>query len=90
MSTKKERFGGAGRKTGNAATDPLGAVRRSPDGTMIAIMWPFPPHPCMWAVTDYRGSLGYEKPERVAHWPVVGAVPWSPAAGVELKREAAR
>jgi hypothetical protein len=83
--SKQPPFGGAGRKTGDAANEKTGSVRKSPDGTMIAIMWPSPPHPAMWAVMDSHGSLGYEKSDRIAHWPFVGAVPFSPAAGVELK-----
>lgn len=81
---KKTKFGGPGRKVGDVHTDLTGAVRRSPDQTMIAILWPSPPHPAAWAVSDHHGSLGYEKPDRVAHWPVIGAVPGTPAAGQPL------
>jgi hypothetical protein len=35
-------------------------------------------------VTDRWGSTGYERDAVVADWPVVGAVPYSPAAGMEL------
>jgi hypothetical protein len=82
----KKWFGGkgTGRPEGNAANDPIGTVRRAPDGEWIAIMWPSRPHPSTWAVTDYHGSVGYERPERIAHWPIVGAVPCSPAAGMAL------
>lgn len=86
MSIRKQQFGGGGRKQGNSAADPMGTVRRSPDGYWLAIMWPSPPHPASWHVIDYYGSAGYERPERVAHWPVIGAVPGSPAAGMELRR----
>jgi len=82
----KKWFGGkgTGRPEGDAANDPIGTVRQAPDGQWIAIMWPSRPSPHTWAVTDYIGSVGYEKPERIAHWPIVGAVPCSPAAGMEL------
>lgn len=70
--------------TNNPATDLLGTVRRSPEGTRLAVLWPSPPHPARWMVTDRWGSTGYEADERVADWPVVGAVPFSPAAGMEL------
>lgn len=82
MSTKK--FGGPGRSQGNAATDPMGTVRRSPDGVFLAVMWPSPPHPHSWHVIDHCGSVGYEAPGRVTHWPVIGATPGSPAAGMTL------
>lgn len=62
----------------------LGTVRRKPNGRVIAVLWPSPPHPARWMVTDGWGSCGYETDERVADWPVVGAVPFSPAAGVPL------
>lgn len=65
-------------------TDLLGSVRRNPEGTVLAVLWPSPPHPHRWMVTDQWGSCGYESDERVAKWPVVGAVPFSPAAGVSL------
>lgn len=35
-------------------------------------------------VTDQWGACGYETDESVAGWPVVGAVPYSPAAGMNL------
>lgn len=66
------------------STELLGTVRRSPNGTRLAILWPSPPHPARWMVTDRWGSTGYETDETVAGWPVVGAVPYSPAAGMEL------
>lgn len=66
------------------ADDLIGAVRRSPNGTRLAILWPSPPHPARWMVTDRWGSTGYEADVVVADWPVVGAVPFSPAAGMEL------
>lgn len=65
-------------------TELLGTVRRSPNGTRLAILWPSPPHTARWMVTDRWGSTGYETDETVADWPVVGAVPYSPAAGMEL------
>ncbi len=82
----KKWFGGkgTGRPEGNAATDPIGTVRRAPDGRWIAIMWPSRPHPSIWAVTDCQSSTGYERPEHIAHWPIIGVVPCSPAAGMEL------
>ena len=64
--------------------DLIGLVRRSPDGTSLAILWPSPPHPDRWMVTDRWGSTGYDTDEAVAAWPVVGAVPYSPAAGMNL------
>lgn len=64
--------------------DLIGAVRRSPNGTRLAVLWPSPPHPARWMVTDRWGSTGYETDEVVADWPLVGAVPFSPAAGMEL------
>lgn len=70
--------------TTDPTADLLGAVRRSPNGTRLAILWPSPPHPARWMVTDQWGSTGYETDEAVADWPVVGAVPYSPAAGMEL------
>jgi hypothetical protein len=66
------------------AADLIGAVRRSPNGTRLAVLWPSPPHPARWMVTDRWGSTGYEADAVVADWPVVGAVPCSPAAGMEL------
>jgi hypothetical protein len=77
-------FGGRGRRSGNAHTDLMGAVRRSPDQTMVAIHWPSRPSAHTWAVADHLGSVGYELPDRVAHWPVIGAVPGTPAAGMPL------
>ncbi|MET8826044.1 hypothetical protein ABZX40_13310 [Streptomyces sp. NPDC004610] len=64
--------------------DLLGTVRRSPDGTRLAVLWPSPPHPARWMITDRWGSTGYETDKAVADWPVVGAVPCSPAAGMDL------
>jgi hypothetical protein len=78
------KFGGPGREQGNAETDLIGAVRRSPDGHYIAVKWPSPPHPAVWMVSDYVGSTGYEQSWRIAHWPMVGAMPCSPAAGMAL------
>lgn len=83
MVKRKPMFGGNGKPQGDAI-DPHGTVRRSPDKTMLAIAWPSPPSPALWWVSDAFGSLGYELPLRVAHWPIVGAVPCSPAAGMEL------
>ena len=71
-------------KTTPPADDLIGAVRRSPEGTRLAVLWPSPPHPARWMVTGRWGSTGYEKDDVVASWPVVGAVPFSPAAGMEL------
>lgn len=87
MSKRTKFFGGKGLGVpiGDAAGDPIGTVRSAPDGRWLAIMWPSRPSPYTWAVTDMHGSAGYETPERVAHWPVVGVVPFSPAAGVQLK-----
>lgn len=84
MAARKPMFGGDGKPQGDATTDLMGAVRRSPDCTMLAIKWPSPPSPSTWAVSDRYGSVGYEKPERVQHWPIIGAVPGSLAAGMEL------
>ena len=64
--------------------DLLGSVRRNPQGTVLAVLWPSPPHPHRWMVTDRWGSCGYEPDETVANWTVVGAVPFSPAAGMDL------
>jgi hypothetical protein len=64
--------------------DLLGTVRRHPDGTVLAVLWPSPPHPARWMVTDKWGSLGYERNRAVKDWPIVGAVPFSPAAGMSL------
>ncbi|MGK3107904.1 MULTISPECIES: hypothetical protein [Streptomyces] len=69
--------------------DLLGTVRRHPDGTVLAVLWPSPPHPSRWMVTDRWGSLGYERNRAVADWPIVGAVPFSPAAGMDLGTTAA-
>jgi hypothetical protein len=85
MTARKKRFGGNGFRTGTPGSDLAGTVRRSPDGTMLAICWPSPPSLSRWWVADAHGSLGYEPPERIAHWPVVGAVPYSAAAGMALK-----
>lgn len=82
MSTRQ--FGGNGQIQGDSAKDKMGTVRRSPDGSFLAVMWPSPPHPKSWHVIDRHGSVGYEKPDRVTHWPIIGAVPGSPAAGMEL------
>lgn len=86
MVGRKKWFGGRGdgRKHGDASADAIGTTRRSPDGEWLAIMWPSRPHPYCWAVTDYVGAVGFEPPDRVAHWPIVGAVPFSPAAGMNL------
>lgn len=65
-------------------SDLIGTVRRHPDGTVLAVLWPSPPHPNRWMVTDQWGSLGYERNRAVATWPIVGAVPCSPAAGMSL------
>jgi hypothetical protein len=64
--------------------DQIGTARRSPNGTRLAILWPSPPHPARWMVTDRWGSTGYETDDAVADWPIVGAVPCSPAAGMDL------
>lgn len=88
--TSKEPFGGKGKPQGNSAKDLMGTVRRAPDMTMLAVLWPSDPHPCRWMVTDYAGSLGYETSERVAHWHVIGAVPGTPAAGMVLDRSSSR
>lgn len=87
MSRTPKWFGGkgTGQPHGNAINDPIGTVRRAPNGEWIAIMWPARPNPHVWAVTDHIGAVGYETPDRVAHWPIVGAVPTSPAAGTPLK-----
>jgi hypothetical protein len=66
------------------AGDLLGTVRRKPNGKVLAVLWPSPPDPARWMVTDQWGSCGYETDEKVADWPVVGAVPYSPAAGMAL------
>jgi len=84
---RKPPFGGGPKRPqGNATEDVMGTVRRSPDGSMLAMHWPSRPHPADWMVADRHGSCGYEKLERIAHWPVIGAVPGSPAAGMELVR----
>jgi hypothetical protein len=87
VTARKPKFGGNGCPQGDARTDLMGTVRKSPDGRMLAICWPSPPHRSAWWITDAMGSVGYEEPEQVAHWPVVGAVPFSPAAGMELKTQ---
>jgi hypothetical protein len=86
MGLGKKWFGGKGngQNFGDATSDPIGTCRRSPDGEWMAIMWPSRPSPYSWAVTDYVGSTGFETPKRVAHWPIVGAAPGSPAAGRNL------
>ncbi|MGW7350898.1 hypothetical protein [Streptomyces sp. NPDC054784] len=66
-------------------SDLTGTVRLSPKGTSLAILWPSPPSRDRWIVTDHWGSTGYATDEWVADWPVVGAVPYSPAAGMDLK-----
>ena len=68
----------------NPAENLLGTVRRKPNGCVLAVLWPSPPHTARWMVTDKWGSSGYETDEAVKDWPVVGAVPFSPAAGMEL------
>ncbi len=78
------KLGGSGRAQGDPEGDLIGAVRRSPDGHYIAVKWPSPPSKAVWMVSDYVGSTGYEESWRVAHWPVVGAMPFSPAAGMSL------
>jgi hypothetical protein len=86
MNVRKKWFGGrgTGRAQGDSTADPIGTCRRSPDGEWLAIMWPSRPSPYIWAVTDYVGSVGFEPADRVAHWPIVGAAPGSPAAGMSL------
>lgn len=64
--------------------DLTGSVRLSPNKKSLAVLWPSPPHADRWIVTDQWGSTGYETDERVANWTVVGAVPFSPAAGMKL------
>lgn len=81
---KRDAFGGRGLVQGHPVEDPVGTVRRSPDGLWLAICLPSPPHPARWTVQDRTGAGGHEVDARVAHWPIVGAVPWSPAAGVPL------
>lgn len=68
------------------APDLLGTVRRKPNGCVIAVLWPSDPSPARWMVTDHWGSCGYESDETVADWPVVGAVPYSPAAGFPIPK----
>lgn len=80
----KPKFGGNGRPQGNPWEALIGEVRRSPDGTMLAILLPSPPSEYRWSCADNKGSLGHERDERIAHWPVIGAVPGTPAAGMEL------
>lgn len=84
MRDRRQVFGGRGRQQGEVLTDKVGTVRRSPDGTMLAVLWPSDPHPSRWMVADRHGSCGYETPDRVTHWHVIGAVPGTPAAGMEL------
>jgi len=75
-------------------TDLPGTIRRSPDGRMLAVLWPYPPHRARWMVTGHWGSCGYEPDATVATWPVAGVMPFSPAAGCPLTKpgnaEAAR
>ncbi|WP_030764883.1 hypothetical protein [Streptomyces sp. NRRL F-2664] len=68
----------------SALPDLIGSVRLSPSGKCLAVLWPSPPHPARWIVTDQWGSTGYEPDSTVAKWTVVGAVPCSPAAGMAL------
>lgn len=70
--------------------DLLGTVRRSPDGRFLAVLWPSPPSPHRWMVTSEWGSCGYETDKKVSKWPIVGAVPCSPAAGMSLSGEASK
>ena len=77
------------------AENLLGTVRRKPNGCVIAVLWPADPSPARWMTADAWGSCGYEADKDVADWPVVGAVPFSPAAGFPLampekKRETSR
>lgn len=78
------KYGGPGRKQGDPDADLIGTVRRAPNSEYIAIKWPSPPHEACWAVTDYVGSVGYQTSAAIEHWPVAGAVPYSPAAGMAL------
>jgi len=57
---------------GNSVQDPMGTIRRAPDGTMWAICFPERPLNDMWMVFDKHGCTGYQHPMRVAHWPVTG------------------
>ncbi|MFE1362613.1 hypothetical protein, partial [Streptomyces harbinensis] len=70
------------------AEDLLGTVRRSPDGQFLAILWPSARDPYRWITTASWTATGYETDETVATWPVVGAVPGSPAAGQPLTEPA--
>ncbi|MCY0962453.1 hypothetical protein [Streptomyces sp. H27-H5] len=70
--------------------DLIGSVRLSPSGKCLAVLWPSPPHASRWIVTDQWGSTGYEPDAKVASWTVVGAVPFSPAAGMALDGSAKR
>lgn len=86
---RRQAFGGRGPdhgdlEHGDPAHDALGTVRRSPHGRWLANLLPSPPHSARWHVQGQHGAGGYETTNRVAHWPVVGAIPWSPAAGVPL------
>lgn len=90
MSPRKALFGGNGKTQGDSSMDPMGTVRRSPSCCFLAVMWPSPPHPRTWHVIDHHGSVGYEEAARIAHWPVIGATPGSPAAGMELARSDGR
>lgn len=78
------KYGGPGRAQGDPEGDLIGTVRRSPDGHYIAVKWPSPPSKAVWMTSDYVGSTGYEESWRIEHWPVVGAMPFSPAAGMAL------
>lgn len=69
-------------KTKGPATDLTGTIRRKPGGTVLAILWPSPPAEHRWMTSDQWGSCGYETNETVADWPVVGSMPFSPAAGI--------
>ncbi|MFE7580741.1 hypothetical protein ACFU5Y_04135 [Streptomyces gardneri] len=43
--------------TPTALPDLIGSVRRNPEGTVLAVLWPSPPHPSRWTVTDRLGLL---------------------------------
>lgn len=81
---RMDAYGGRGWPQGHAESDPVGTVRRAPDGKTLAIRLPSPPSDRDWHVQDQWGAGGHEPAWRVAHWPIVGAVPWSPAGGVPL------
>jgi hypothetical protein len=84
MERGMSKLGGSGRRQGDPEADLIGVVRRSPDGHYIAVKWPSPPSRAVWMISDYVGSNGYEESWRIAHWPVAGAMPFSPAAGMAL------